>query len=122
MRNGFARPNGLREKPDSAISCLDLPERRKRYTSSEEAEDVATNICLCGTTIEGKTHIVRKCEIFKAERDALEGMRKVDVCDMEELDRLKSSEKTIAIRGDRWWPQTANQYGDTISKQFLCSI
>ena len=41
---------------------------------------------------------------------------------MEELGRLKSSEKTIAILGDRWWPQTAKQKGDKISKEFLCSI
>ena len=41
---------------------------------------------------------------------------------MEELGRLESSEKTIAILRDRWWPQTANQGGDRISKQFLCSI
>ena len=49
-------------------------------------------------------------------------MRKLDVCDMEDLCRLESSEKTIAILGDRWWPQTAKQDGDRISKQFLCSI
>ena len=47
-------------------------------------------------------------------------MRKLDVCDMEEFGRLESSEKTIAILGDRWWPQTAKQGGDRMSKQFLC--
>ena len=36
--------------------------------------------------------------------------------------RLDSSEKTIAILGDRWWPQTAKQDGDRISKQFPCNI
>ena len=56
------------------------------------------------------------------QRDALEEeMRKLDVCGMEEFGRLESSEKTIAILGDRWWPQTAKQDGDRISKQFLCS-
>ena len=30
---------------------------------------------------------------------------------MEELGRLESSEKTIAILGNRWWPQTAKQDG-----------
>ena len=44
--NGCKRPNGLREKAETAISCrgLDLPERRKRYTSSreEEGEDAQT--------------------------------------------------------------------------------
>ena len=72
-----------------------------------------------------------------------EEMRKLDECDMEEFGRLESSAKTIAILGDRWWPQTAKQEGDRIStiailgdrwwpqtakqegdrisKQFLCS-
>ena len=50
-----------------------------------------------------------------------EEMRKLGGCDMEEFDRLESSEKTNAILGDRWWPQTAKQDGDRISKQFLCS-
>ena len=47
-------------------------------------------------------------------------MRKLDVCDMEES-FLESSEKTIAILGDRW-PQTAKQEGDRISSPFLCGI
>ena len=34
------------------VGDMDLPERRKRYTSSWEEEDVATNMCPCGTTIE----------------------------------------------------------------------
>ena len=64
---------------------------------------------------------VGKCEIYKEERDAVEEMRKLDLCDMEEFDRQESSEKTIAILGDRWWPQTAKQDGDRISKQFTRS-
>ena len=80
-------------------------------------------MCPCGTTIESRTDIVGKCEIYKERRDALEEeMRKLDVFDMEEFGRLKSSEKTIAILGDRWWLQTAKQDGDRISKQCLCSI
>ena len=51
-----------------------------------------------------------------------EEMRKLDECDMEEFNRLERSEKTIAILGDRWWPKTAKQDGDRISKQFLCNI
>ena len=39
-------------------------------------------------------------------------MGKLDVCDMKEFGRLESSEKTIAILGDRWWPQTAKQDGE----------
>ena len=50
------------------------------------------------------------CEIYKEERDVLEGeMRKINECDMEKYGTLDSSEKTIAILGDRWWPQTAKQ-------------
>ena len=48
-------------------------------------------------------------------------MRTLDVCDMKGFGRLESSEKTIAILRDRWWPQTAKQDGDRISKQFLCN-
>ena len=41
-------------------------------------------------------------QLSKEERDALEeGMRILDVCDMEELGRVESSEKTIAVLGDR---------------------
>ena len=47
----------------------------------------------------------------------LEEMRKIDACDMEKIGTLDSSEKTIAILGDRWWPQTAEQSGDKISKK-----
>ena len=79
-------------------------------------------MCSCGTTVERRTHIVGECEIYMEERDALEEMRKLDVCGMEEFGRLEISEKTTAILGDRWWPQTAKQDGDRISKQFLCNI
>ena len=41
---------------------------------------------------------------------------------MKEFGRLESSEKTIAILGDRWRPQTAKQDGDRISKQSLRNI
>ena len=41
---------------------------------------------------------------------------------MEKFGTLDSSEKTIAILGDRWWPQTAKQEGDKISKKFLCYV
>ena len=93
---------------------------RDTYTSSREEEDVATNMCPCGATIESRTRIVGECEIYKEERDALEEeMRKLDVCDMEDFGRLERSEKTIAIPGDRWWPQLAKQDGDRISKKFL---
>ena len=122
MKDVPARPNGLREKAETAIPCrepgptrsLDLPERKKIYIRSGE-EGVATNMCPCGTTTESRTHIVGECKIYKEERDALEEMMKFEICDMEEFGRLESSEETIAILGDRWWPQTAKQDGDRIS-------
>ena len=50
--------------------------------------------------------MVGKCEIYKEERDVLEEMRKIGECGMEEFGTLDPSEKTIAILGDRRWPQT----------------
>ena len=41
---------------------------------------------------------------------------------MEKVGTLDSSEKTIAILGDSWWPQTVTQEGDKICKKFLCNI
>ena len=35
---------------------------------------------------------------------------------------MESSEKKIAILGDRWWPPTVKQDADRISKHFLCNI
>ena len=52
----------------------------------------------------------------------LEKMRKVDECDMKKFGTLDSSEKTIAVLGDRWWPQTAKQKGDKLSQKNLCNI
>ena len=46
----------------------------------------------------------------------------MDECDMEKFGTIDSSEKTIAILGDRWWPQKAKQQGEKISKNFLCKI
>ena len=73
---------------------------------------MTTNMCPCGTTIDTRTHIVGECEIYKEERDALEEeMMKLDGRDMEEFGKLENSEKTIAILGDSWWPQTAKRDG-----------
>ena len=33
--------------------------------------------------------------------------------------RLDSSEKTMAILGDRCWPQKAKEKGDKVSKKFV---
>ena len=38
------------------------------------------------------------------------------------FDALDNRGKTIAILGNRCWPQTANQDGDNICKMFLCNI
>ena len=59
-----------------------------------------------------------ECEVNKEERDALEEMRKIHESDMD-FGTLDSSEKTIAILGDRWRPQTAKQGGHKTSKKFL---
>ena len=48
-------------------------------------------------------------------------MRKSDECGMEKFGTLDSSEKTIAILGDRWWPQKAKRVGDKMSKKLPCA-
>ena len=40
----------------------------------------------------------------------------MDECDTEGFGTLDSSEKTVAIKGDRWWPQ-AKREGDKLSKR-----
>ena len=49
----------------------------------------------------------------------LEEMGKMDECGMEKFGTLGASEKTIAILGDRWWPQTVKQEGDETTKNIL---
>ena len=64
-----------------------------------------------------------ECEIYKEERDELEGkMRKIDEIVMEKFGTLDSSEKTNAILRDGWWPQPAKQERYKISKIFLYNI
>ncbi|MEP2037814.1 MAG: hypothetical protein ABJI72_14510 [Parasphingorhabdus sp.] len=105
------------------VGDLDMPERRKRYTSSREEGEVGAQVCPCGKAIESRTHIVSECEIYKTERDVLEEeMRETDECEMEEFNTMNSSEKTIAILGDRWWPQEAKQEGDKISKKIIYNV
>ena len=83
------------------VGDLDLSERRRRYTSSqEEGED--EQMGPCGKAVESRTHIVGKCEIYKEERDVLQkGMTKIDECDIDKLSTLDSSEKATAILGER---------------------
>ena len=56
------------------------------------------------------------------ERDVLRGHEEIDKCGMEKFGKLDSSEKTIAILGDRWWPQTAKQEGGKKIKKIICKI
>ena len=58
------------------VGDLDLPERRKKHTSSRE-EDEDAQMCPCGEAKESRAHIVGECEMCKEERDVLE-MRKID--------------------------------------------
>ena len=61
--------------------------------------------------------------MYKEERDVLEeDMRKIDERDIEKFGTLDSSEKTIAVLGDRWWPQTVKQEGDSTRKRFICNM
>ena len=80
-------------------------------------------MCPCGKAVESRTHIKGECEIDNEERDVLE-MRKIDECVMQKFGTLEISETTIAILGDRWWPQTAKQQGDKVSKNIylVCNI
>ena len=104
------------------VGDLDLPERRKRFTSGREEEKIDAQMCPCGKAMEGRSHIAGECEIYKEERDVLEEERReINECDMEEFDTLNSSEKTIAILGDRWWPPAAKQEGDKIGETFRCN-
>ena len=51
----------------------------------------------------------------------LEKMKKMAEYDIDEFGTLDSSERTIAILGYRWWPQTPKQEANTRSKKFPCS-
>ena len=84
------------------VGDLRLPER-KRYTSCREEEEQIAQMCPCGKAVESRTHS-EECEMHKEERDVLEEMRQTDECDVENFDAIDSSEKTIAILGDRCWP------------------
>ena len=54
--NAFARPNRLCEKNAKKLRFrageLDLPDRRKRYTSSREEEEEDAQTCPCGKVID----------------------------------------------------------------------
>ena len=44
-------------------------------------------------------------------------MRKIDECDVQKFGPIDGSKQTIAILGDRWWPQTTKREGDKISEK-----
>ena len=78
----FAKETKLRFR----VGDLDLPERKNRYASSREEEEVHAQMCLHGKAIESKTHIVGECEVYKEERDVLEKeTRQIDKCEIEEF-------------------------------------
>ena len=96
------------------------PARKKWYTSSREEDDA--QMCPSGKSTESRTHNVAECEMYKEQWDVLGEMRKIYECNMEQFGTLDSSEKTIAILGDRWWPQKAKQQVDKTSKICVCHI
>ena len=54
-------------------------------------------------------------KFYEEERNLLEQeTRKTDECDMEKFGTL-DSDNTIAVLGDKWWPQTAKQEGDNVT-------
>ena len=79
------------------VGDLDLSERRKRYTSSREEEDVDAQKCPCGKAMESRTHIMAECELYKEERDVLEG----EMRDMNE-DCMKSFAALQKGENDRY--------------------
>ena len=84
-------------------------------------------MCLCCKAKQSSTHIVGggsvvgESEMREEERDVWEEMMQMDEYDMEQFSTLDNSEKTIAITGDRWWPQKAKREGDEVFC-FLCNI
>ena len=96
-------------------------EERGISASSGQEDEVDVQMCPCGKAVEARIHIVGQCDMYKEERVVLkEEMREIDECDLEEFGTLDSSDKPIAILGDRWRPQAAKQEGDKIRKAFLC--
>ena len=53
-----------------------------------------------------------------------EETRKTDVCDVKKFCTFDSSEETIVILGDKWWPQAAKEEGHEMSKNLylVCDI
>ena len=59
----MSTPTPLLERAGGAILCrgpVDLQEKRKRYPSGREEEDVVAQRCPYGTAIESRTHAVHR--------------------------------------------------------------
>ena len=54
------------------VGDLDLPERRKQYTSSRGEAEEDAQMFHWNKAVKSRTHIVGECEIYKEERDVLE--------------------------------------------------
>ena len=82
------------------VGDANLPERRKRYTSSREEEEVAP-MCPCGKAVKSRTHIVRECEMCKEELDVFE-MSEINEYDVKKFGTLKYivARKRSLILGD----------------------
>ena len=100
------------------------PSQLHQARGKDVNERLADSELLEATHATGLTSTPRAlCELCKEERDVLEGeMRDMNEGGMKSFDALDSREKTIAILGDRWWPQTAKQEGDKICKRFSCNV
>ena len=48
--------------------------------------------------------------------------KKIDECGMGEFGTLDNRKKTIAILGDKWWPQMTKEEGDKMSKTKVCTL
>ncbi|CAB1100395.1 unnamed protein product [Ectocarpus sp. CCAP 1310/34] len=93
------------------VGDLDLPERRKRYSSRRREEEEDRQTCPCGKSEEIRPHIVGECELYRKEREDLEEDMRQRGCDMDKFGKLDNSEKIIAVIGDRWWAQEAVEDG-----------
>ena len=86
LREGIGMKTSLHGPMDFAktlklrfrVGDLDLPERRKRYTSSREEEEIDAQTCPCGKAIESRTQIVGVRGMYQEERDVSEEMKGID--------------------------------------------
>ena len=68
--NVFARPIGIRENVETAVSGRGPgPARKKRCTSSRGKDEDDAYMCPCGKAVESTTHSVGECGIYKEEWD-----------------------------------------------------